>query len=73
VGTWQDLLKSVNSNVTAGNMKPARYDLSATGQEEEMSLSCRQHAVGQRVRINDDVQTDSDTEYSVAFKSILDD
>ena len=33
-----------------------------------MLLSRRQHAVGQRVRINDDVQTYWNTEYNVAVK-----
>lgn len=73
MGTWQILLNFLPSNVTAGNMTPARHDLSETGLEEEMSFSCRQHAVGQRVRINEDVQTGWNTEYNVAVKSILDD
>ena len=73
MGTWQDLLNFLTSNVTEGNMMPAKYDLSETGLEEEKSLSCRQLAVGQRVRINEDVQTDWNTEYNVAVKSMLDD
>jgi hypothetical protein len=72
VGTWQDLLNFLTSNVTACNMTPARYDLNENGLEEQKSLSCRKHAVGLRVRINDDVQTDWNMEYNVAVKSILD-
>jgi hypothetical protein len=72
VGTWQVLLNFLTSDVTAGNMTPARWETSGPGLEEEMSLSCRQHAVGQSVRITDDVQTEWNTEYNVAVKSILD-
>jgi hypothetical protein len=72
VGTWQDLLNFLTSNVTAGKITPARYDLNETGLEEEKSFSCRQHAVRRRVGINGDVQTEWNMEYNVAVQSILD-
>ena len=71
MGKWQVLLNLLKSNVPACNMTPARYELSGPGREEEMLLSHRQNAVGQRVRTNGDVQTDWNTEYNVAVKEYI--
>ena len=71
MGTWQVLLNFLASNVTSCNVTPARYELSGPGLEEEMLLSRRQNAVGQRVRTNGDVRTDWNTEYNVAVKEYV--
>jgi hypothetical protein len=74
VGTWQVLLNFLTSNVTGGNLTPARKKLSGLDWRKKcFGHMDRQHAVGRHARINGDVQTDGNTEYNVAVQSVLDD